>query len=902
MNGYNFFNKIAVILIVSISIIVNWSGIIIGESGKNETKDSISYLNKENSKLTSSRENNGLANSPWPMFRNGQNHTGRSQYSALINNNQGKERWAFYTGSGYSSPAIGSDGTIYVGGYKKFYTVNPNGTEKWDFTTVDLISSSPAISSDGTIYFGSYDSKFYALNSDGSEKWNYTAGTAILTSPVIGSDGTIYFGADKFYALYPNGTEKWTFGTESYMMSSPAIGPAGTIYFGSQNGKLYALNSNGTEKWNFSTISSSNGIESSPAIGSDNVIYFGCDNGKLYALYENGTEKWEFTQDMAGPQPITSSPGIGLDGTVFFGGGRLYALNSNGTEKWDYNLYKNTGGDSVSFSSPTIDSSGYSYFGTMKGDLYALDRTGHVSWTFPTDGHIQSSPTIGSDGTIYIQSGNGNLYAIGLTYPTAPQNLTVTEGNGSAILNWSAPTYNGGTSAKILYYTIYRNGTRLEYLHNPTSLTYTDTGLINGITYWYNVSASNGARDSPLSIGIRATPKTIPTAPRNWSVIAGYKNVSLAWHEPANDGGGPIRNYNIYRGRDTYSYTIILKGYSNGTSWVDTNVTAGVTYVYKIGAVNDAGEGIISDGKGAIPYTEPDAPTILIKSNISKIALSWTIPNSNGANITGYNIYRGLKPGSETILLQGHFNGTPSWIDTNITLGTKYYYLVSANNIAGEGQRSNEISTTPIAVPNAPILSIKTNYSKIILSWTIPNSNGANITGYNIYRGLKPGSETILLQGHFNGTPSWIDTNITLGTKYYYLVSANNIAGEGQRSNEQNATPTKKGIIGNNPIPMPTNPSSDNSCWIVFGILIISLLFCFLIFYMWRNSKNTSIQNTREKYAKENRIAPAMGHQQEFNTSSLNPKVKRVSRKKIRPLPDMMGGLSKPKRASKKHR
>ena len=39
-----------------------------------------------------------------------------------------------------------------------------------------VIYSSPAIGSDGTIYVGSDDCKLYAINSNGTLKWSYTTG------------------------------------------------------------------------------------------------------------------------------------------------------------------------------------------------------------------------------------------------------------------------------------------------------------------------------------------------------------------------------------------------------------------------------------------------------------------------------------------------------------------------------------------------------------------------------------------------------------------------------------------------------------------------------------------------------------------------------------------------------
>jgi hypothetical protein len=76
-------------------------------------------------------------------------------------------------GSVDSSPAIGSNGTVYVGSGDKLYAINgKTGVKLWEFETGGYVSSSPAIGSDGTVYVGSYDKKLYALktNSKGPAK------------------------------------------------------------------------------------------------------------------------------------------------------------------------------------------------------------------------------------------------------------------------------------------------------------------------------------------------------------------------------------------------------------------------------------------------------------------------------------------------------------------------------------------------------------------------------------------------------------------------------------------------------------------------------------------------------------------------------------------------------------
>src|SRR3989338_1637965 len=143
------------------------------------------------------------ADSPWPMFRGNLRHTGLSPYNT--SHVDGTVKWTFETGAGIeSSPAIASDGTIYITSFSNFlFAINPDGTEKWMFSI--KVSSdtwtSPAIGHDGTIYIGSsrhnggIGGKLYAINPDGKEKWHFQAESDIFPSPAIGDDGTIYFGS-----------------------------------------------------------------------------------------------------------------------------------------------------------------------------------------------------------------------------------------------------------------------------------------------------------------------------------------------------------------------------------------------------------------------------------------------------------------------------------------------------------------------------------------------------------------------------------------------------------------------------------------------------------------------------------------------------------------------------------
>jgi hypothetical protein len=96
-----------------------------------------------------------------------------------------------------SSPGIGADGTVYVGGGDgSVYALNAaNGSVKWERPTGAAVYSSPAIGADGTVYIGSEDYKVYALDgATGAVKWSYTTAGPVAASPAIGADGTVFVG------------------------------------------------------------------------------------------------------------------------------------------------------------------------------------------------------------------------------------------------------------------------------------------------------------------------------------------------------------------------------------------------------------------------------------------------------------------------------------------------------------------------------------------------------------------------------------------------------------------------------------------------------------------------------------------------------------------------------------
>jgi outer membrane protein assembly factor BamB len=350
------------------------------------------------------------------------------------------------------------------------YTEKAFGELKWRYPTGDIVRSSPAIGTDGTVYVGSCDYYLYALNHNGTLKWRYPTGWVVDASPAIGSDGTVYVGsADTYlYSLNPDGTLKWRYPTGGGVSSSPAIGSDGTAYVGSSDGYLYSFNPDGSLKWRYPTGS---GIYSSPAVRSDGTVYVGSDDGYLYALNPDGSLKWRYQRGYGG----YSSPAIGPDGTVYVGSNDdyLYALNPDGSLKWCYQT-----GISVA-SSPAIGSDGTVYVGSNDHYLYALNPDGTLRWSYQTGSDVTSSPAIASDGTVYVGSEDRYLYALHLQSQGAVYGMVrnMATDQGASVTLWVSPsdtlssTSGGGCYSLVLgpgTFNLYVSAAGYQTLTNPS--------------------------------------------------------------------------------------------------------------------------------------------------------------------------------------------------------------------------------------------------------------------------------------------------------------------------------------------------------------------------------------------------------------------------------------------------
>jgi len=393
---------------------------------------------------------------------------------------------------------IASDSTIYVASSAgSLYAVTPFGTRKWSTHIIEgagpgSAGPSPAIGSDGTIYVGCYDSSnhnktLYAINPDGSIKWLYGNASHweyVRDDAVIGKDGTIYIGSGWYVmAINPDSTLKWEYNTYSNInFSSPAVDSNGSVYCANAYDTLYCFKPDGTVKWKWGAPYGVTTMKS-PAISwtMDRVFinidgWTGTTNyGRLYALdANNGSELWS---SIIGPGGSGSSyyrtcaaPSIGPDGTIYVGGkDTLFAFHADGTVKWRFTLPIL---DESVVNKPTIGADGTVYFQSWE-NVYALEpNTGSMLWSIslPHSWDREGSCVLDPAGYIYIcDSGTLKCYGppIGIeetlnpkskiqnpkleVYPNPFRDKTVIEFRSSGVQEFNSQLYNSSTPQVNIY-------------------------------------------------------------------------------------------------------------------------------------------------------------------------------------------------------------------------------------------------------------------------------------------------------------------------------------------------------------------------------------------------------------------------------------------------------------------
>jgi fibronectin type 3 domain-containing protein len=361
--------------------------------------------------------------------------------------------------------------------------------------------------------------------------------------------------------------------------------------------------------------------------------------------------------------------------------------------------------------------------------------------------------------------------------PSKPDKPSITAGDGQVTLSWPAST-GGASSYQVLRSTT--SGSQYAIIAQPTSTGYVDNGLADGTTYYYVVKSYNGFCLSDPSIEASAKPVcTPPSAPTSLLATPGNSQVSLSWTAPAT---GIAASYTVTRttaGAD--SHTDIPN--QTATTYLDSSLVNGTTYYYVVSASNGNCLSLPSNAVSAKPMLpcalSPPSNVAATPSN-GQVTITWNI--SDAGSLT-YVVSRGTGAGGPytTIVPNPNPAGT---IDTAVTNGTTYYYVVTVSSGGCTSPNSNEVSAKPACTPPHVPTTVTAvpdplNNGSIKVSW-VPDPNGPTPTGYTVSRSTSATPPSSFAAVSTNQIPNnFTDpgTGLVAGTTYYYEVSASNASG-----------------------------------------------------------------------------------------------------------------------------
>ncbi|HET8538394.1 MAG TPA: ammonia-forming cytochrome c nitrite reductase subunit c552 [Anaeromyxobacter sp.] len=243
-------------------------------------------------------------------------------------------------------------------------------------------------------------------------------------------------------------------------------------------------------------------------------------------------------------------------------------------------------------------------------------------------------------------------------------------------------------------------GPYLEVARVPTpnganlgDVSFTDTGLTPGATYFYRVAAYGAAGQSVPSIWAQGTTQAgpaVPAAPAGATATAtGSSAIDVAWTDVATDETG----YRVERAKDA-GFTVEVATFelpANATALSDAGLAPSTTYFYRVFAFNANGlSGASNTASATTLAAPPAAPANLVVTAVGRnaITIAWS---DRSADESGFSIERS----TDGITFAAHASvgaGVTTFTDGGLPRRALFFYRVSAFSPAGSSAPSNVAS------------------------------------------------------------------------------------------------------------------------------------------------------------------------------------------------------------------
>ncbi len=407
------------------------------------------------------------------------------------------------------------------------------------------------------------------------------------------------------------------------------------------------------------------------------VLFIGGQNsGSLYIYTPDGTP-------LAAGQPVINSITQNLDGSYHLAGTGLNGISEGAAYGDDEQMNGN-----YPLVRLTNNASGNVYYArTYNWSSTSVMTSNRV---LTTEFALPQNLPAGTYSLVVTAVGNASAPQT-FTYapPAAPTGLTGTAGNAKAMLSWN--TVSGATAYNLKRLTT----TTPPYYATVATVTgtsCTNVGLVNGMSYFYAVTAVGTGGESTNSATVFLTPSGPPPVPASVTATPDtFARIDLAW--TASYGA---TSYNIKRSTaHNGTYTNVAS--SVNPFYTDTGLASGVTYYYVISAASTGGESSNSIEASATAQSVAnfgfEVPSIGGNYQYVPTGAYWTFSgtNGNGSGILGNGSGFGnpnAPEGAQAAFVQS--NGVISQALSGFVPGTTYTVTYSAAQRSGASQNGGE--------------------------------------------------------------------------------------------------------------------------------------------------------------------------------------------------------------------
>lgn len=362
-----------------------------------------------------------------------------------------------------------------------------------------------------------------------------------------------------------------------------------------------------------------------------------------------------------------------------------------------------------------------------------------------------------------VKPGGVLISASAVTAPAVPGSFKASFASFTSIkLTWKASS--GATG-----YVIYRyNPSKNAFLRFAVvkGLSYTNTGLAKGKTYFYKIAAytASGGKNvySKVSSPVYCTLKL--AAPGNFKASPSqYNSARLSWSAVPGAKG-----YAVYRSL-TKTGGFARIGTTASSDFVDIPLTTGQIYYYKAFAYapyngkNEYSSASATSGVKVVPQVPQSLKAVSLGYN--RVKLTWA--SVRGAD--GYIAYYATAKEGPYTLIKNYIKDTEASLSP-LDTGTTYYFRIrsfaatSFGNVASAA--CDPVSAKPVPSAPASVSAVSAGAGSVTVTWEAVE--GA--TGYTVYRSGFLG----ILFPEIGSTAdtTYTDTGLTTGSIYNYKVKA----------------------------------------------------------------------------------------------------------------------------------